>query len=545
MRPPRLLIGVGCLAAGLCASSAVASAAAPGVPTQVRLVAPSTAKSAGSGVAWAGNFAGPGTNAVAVESRLIGHAGAGTDWVGASTWRAGSTVVLNPGFGTQVSGTVGTNDPREASRDMNSGAIAGIGDFNGDGLDDALLDRCVVLGSRTRNRAFQLPSTADAIAACAPIAPTDQLPHFAAGAGDLDGDGLADAAVTYLGPAQAWVIFGRRTGEPSRTLQLSVPAGQRLRAAAGVGDVNGDGHDDLAVASSYGVQVIPGPLTPGTLDIAAPPPGTLSIPVANATSVFTNDLQALGDVNGDGLDDIGLATRTSFGYAVNPPSPAGDISQIIYGARPGAPNAITRIRWPGVSANLGTVAAAGDLDRDGLRDVVVAVPGKEQADVIYGRRDTPATIELRHLKTRDGYRVRSTSRSLTGGFGTAVAAAPPWIGAHSNGVLVSDGIKRIIIDTDHATISTRAQLTSRDLRVHVRCPNASRTTCTADLSANTSQCARYASHTRLTAGTVAAVSLAPRTQAAGHRCKPRATGTLRATHRTWAISQPIHISPTR
>ncbi len=65
--------------------------------------------------------------------------------------------------------------------------------------------------------------------------------------GDVNGDGIADLAVTNYGAGTATVFLGAGRGafQPG----VTVPVGREPRAVA-VGDLNGDGKADIVVANS-------------------------------------------------------------------------------------------------------------------------------------------------------------------------------------------------------------------------------------------------------------------------------------------------------
>ena len=119
---------------------------------------------------------------------------------------------------------------------------------------------------------------------------------------DYNGDGLADVAVgaPAAGTGSVPVFFGSFFGVSSAA-DVTLTGGDRFgRAIAAVGDVNGDGFVDLAVASGG---------DPGTVNIydggpAGPSMGNVPLPPGPVTAGFGTTMASAGDVNGDGYGDV-------------------------------------------------------------------------------------------------------------------------------------------------------------------------------------------------------------------------------------------------
>ncbi len=252
---------------------------------------------------------------------------------------------------------------------------------------------------------------------------SSQLGRHLARVGDMDGDGDDEVLVSHTGGAGWdggwWNTQYVVQGGPLRTLHLAdategvrritVPGGtygmiwaipdalvagksDLFGYASGVGDVNGDGLADLAVPyveveggqSQTEIAVFFGGAGTGDIDVEGPDRGDGGFVVEGTTVLGRHDmitLGALGDVDGDGLDDIGMAYR-----AIGTGQPSQTKLAVIYG-RTGT----TPLTWADLRSGLGghivdlgggdlpREITGGDVDGDGLADAVIGLPFYDDA----------------------------------------------------------------------------------------------------------------------------------------------------------------------
>lgn len=216
-------------------------------------------------------------------------------------------------------------------------------------------------------------------------------------AGDVTGDGLGDLVLgapnlnynSSVSGAAYLIPGGSLTGS---TTVSSVPSMMRLAgdyyydymgtSVAGVGDINADGYDDLAV-SAYGTDTSTGSaFYRGSTYIFYGPVTSLSSP-SNAAMTINGDvdytfLNALargqGDINGDGYLDLAIGSEYTTNSSV---SGAGSAYIWPGPVMPWARRSIAYPLWAPTQATSyagRTVSAAGDVDGDGLNDMLVGAP---------------------------------------------------------------------------------------------------------------------------------------------------------------------------
>ncbi len=365
-----------------------------------------------------------------------------------------------PDFGSLDLGYLGDGGFRiqgSLTLDQNVGyAVVGLGDIDGDSLDDIGV-AAVVADTQGRNnngRVYVVPgqkstATVDVTDDAASImilegSQAEERLGSLAPAGDVTGDGRPDivvgsytatphgAAVPVAGAA--WVVGGTSRGIVDLAEPLDVgfeivgPERARDRlgiSVSGIGDVDGDGIGDVIVGGDGVTNAATGPRTGSAWVIF----GSASNETVNAGEVeatgrgywiqgaaqadsFGFSVAGIGDVNGDGTPD---ALVGAYGFdPANPDNPATTMSNagalyVVYGKTGSAPLSVAgiapetgfRVDGRGPGDRFGRqVAAVGDFDANhgadfaGAGDFAVR-QGRTQAGevrVFFGPPGTPTGL---------------------------------------------------------------------------------------------------------------------------------------------------------
>jgi hypothetical protein len=286
-----------------------------------------------------------------------------------------------------------------ASDDSAGSDIGNAGDVNGDGYDDFLVvANANDDGGSSSGSAYLVYGQASLLAgtslsnAVEYIGETvSDMVNLAKTAGDVNGDGYDDFLITASfndsGASNAgavYLIYGQAA--PLAGGSLSSVAvkytGEGINYKAGValayGDINGDEYSDFlidAASSSDGKTVVylvygqAAPLAGGSLSTA--------VALTGAPAGGYNTPVSVGDVNGDGYDDILIGNYTlNIAYLLY-----GQAASFVSGSYLASSVQFT----PEVSGDLaGMDVALADINGDGYRDMIISATQNDDGAVNAG-----------------------------------------------------------------------------------------------------------------------------------------------------------------
>lgn len=264
------------------------------------------------------------------------------------------------------------------SSDLLGSSVAGVGDLNGDGFADVLMGASGASpGGMASAGSVYVYSGVDGsfLMQIDGAAAGDGFGHSCAATGDINADTTGDFIIgaPFTAPGgMSWAgtasVYSGADGSLIHEWHGGAALDSLGWSVAGAGDLNNDGTADLItgapLASPGGVA------RAGSVFAYSGSTGAL---LHQWDGVATEDrigrgVDGVGDLDADGFDDVVIGASVA--------SPSGLLSAgsaFVYSGNTGA----LLLQWDGADAggNLGeAVAAAGDVNLDGVPDVLVGAP---------------------------------------------------------------------------------------------------------------------------------------------------------------------------
>ena len=334
--------------------------------------------------------------------------------------------------GGSVKSTVEINDSTENGPDLGNNdrfgwSVADIGDLDGDGVADIVVGATQDdAGGNNRGTVHIMFMESDGSVKSTveinsdttngpTLTNTDQFGYSVENLGDLDGDGVNDLAVGAINDDEGsgnnrgaiHIIFMNTDGSVDSIVEInsSTTNGPSLAASdnfgtsiANIGDLNNDGVNDLAVGAlgddgggtNRGAVHIMYMNTDGSVDSTVEiNDSTENGPDLNSNDAFGESVENLGDLDGDGVNDLAVGASKDNANGNND----GTI-YIIYMNTDGSVKSTVEINdgttnGPAVSATerFGkSIAEIGDFDSNCINDLAVGAynaddPGNNRGEV--------------------------------------------------------------------------------------------------------------------------------------------------------------------
>ena len=251
-------------------------------------------------------------------------------------------------------------------------SVSAAGDVNGDGFDDLLVGALGahnrITGSATGSAFVYSGANGSVLFQWDGQYSSDRFGQSVSGAGDVNGDGFldfivgADTADNNGSASGSAYVYSGANGSLLYRWDGENDFARFGWSVSGAGDINGDGFDDLIVGAIYADN---NGLNGGSAYVYSGANGALFYRWdGSASDALGATVSGAGDVNGDGFDDLIVGARNTDNIIRN-----GGTAYVYSGA-----NGTLLYQWDGQKENGsfgGSVSGAGDVNNDGLDDLIV------------------------------------------------------------------------------------------------------------------------------------------------------------------------------
>lgn len=361
-----------------------------------RLIGVGSGTEAGFTVGAAGDVDGDGYDDILVGSPYVNSTG---------TDAGAAYLLLGPVTGDTDLATADYVFQGDAADDQAGVLARGIGDWDGDGLDDLIVGALEEdTGASNAGMTYLITASSLSSGTLSSVAwarfsgerSDDQAGRNGVGAGDLDGDGQADLLISSPpedtggnASGSVYMVLGPSTGGlvdlRYADAQLYGEGDNHFagRSVASPGDVTGDGYNDIVVGAdgedslssgNGAVYVWHGPIPTGTRELSG---ADTKLVGSVGLDYLGRSVSTAGDVNGDGTTDLVFggtgddwgATDAGGAFVALGPVSTGTIDKL---------DLYARLYAEGTDDKAGYSVDGGfDWNGDGFDDILTGAPGED------------------------------------------------------------------------------------------------------------------------------------------------------------------------